>query len=384
MEQEFSLKKGWKIFSYIASSLFFIGSILAFYFAFAERKPELVFIYIPILLFSVYFLMATIKCKIVISDYKIMDVGVFTTKQLFIEEIKGYGDDGQNITVFSRIKGKKKILIGGYKKLEGCNELLFWLNHNLKDITQDERMAEALEINNNPDFGITYEQRENRFKVAKRISRGYNILSVGFIVGAYFSWNAHHLFTLLMLLYPFFGVLILFLNKGIIKIETRPNSNYPNISMGLIFSSFFMLIRSIVGYQINDYHNFWGPCLLVGVVLFALLNKTNVRPSGAIDKGQILAIILITSAYAYGGPVIVNCDFDASVNAVVPVTILDQHKLSGKITTYILTVGPWGKHTQSNDVDVSRSLYQEVSPGDRVNVNIKRGSLRIPWFYISR
>jgi hypothetical protein len=385
MEQEFGLKQGWKIFLYITGAIFFIGSLLAFYFSLVEHAPLLVVIYIPILLFSIYFLLGARKCKIIISDYKIVDVGVFTTKQLHIEEVKGYKNDGQNLIIVPYTRRNKPIRIAGYNQLADHDQLLFWVDVHFEDIALSEYHAEIHEINNNPEFGITDEDRESRFKKAKWISRSYNILSVFFVVGVYlFGAENSHLFNVPMLVYPFIGILLLFLNKGVIKIETKEKSRYPYIGIGLILSSMSIVIKAIMSYQITDYHNFWIPCVVVGAILFALLNKVNVKASGAIDKNQILMIILITSACAYGVPVIVNCDFDTSAATVAPVTILDQHKLTGKITTYVLTVGPWGTHTEANDVDVSQWLYSEVSPGDKVNVNIKRGSLKIPWFYISR
>ena len=52
------------------------------------------------------------------------------------------------------------------------------------------------------------------------------------------------------------------------------------------------------------------------------------------------------------------------------------------MTTYKLTVGPWGPFTGDNDVQVWEELYERAQPGERICVYLSDGSLGWQWYWV--
>lgn len=382
MEQEFGLSRGWKIFSYIASGIFVIVAIGMSYGVFVDGKPVLLAFSIPLFLGSVYMLISTRKYKLTVSDSQITETGVFTTIVIQRTDIDGFKIDGNILTVLPRQKGDKKIRINGYQYLENHHRLINWLNYQFDELGHKEYVKETEEILSNPDFGFTDEEKAAKFKKARLVARVYNIISFGFLITPYIDDSI--VLHIIMLIYPFVGILLLYLNNGIIRMDTRGKTNYPYITFGLIIPSLCLTIIAFNTYEVLGYANIWIPVLVIGAVLFVLLSEANKKILGEKYKSQFLSIIIVIVFYVFGASVVINCDFDRSAPINTTAKVVKQFKTTGKIITYSLTLSPWGSRQRDEDVNIPGLLYHRISPGDTVQVNVKKGFLRIPWFYISK
>ncbi|MFC0517516.1 hypothetical protein ACFFGT_25110 [Mucilaginibacter angelicae] len=382
MEQEFGLARGWKIFSYVASVLFVIVAIGMSYGVLADGKPVLLAFSIPLFFGSVYMLISTRKYKLTVSDSQIAETGVFTTIVIQRTDIEGFKIDGNILTVLPRQKGQKKIRINGYQYLENNHRLINWLNYQFDELNERAYVKETEEILSNPDFGFTDQEKAARFKQARLVARIYNIISFGFLITPYIDGSI--VLNTIMLIYPFAGILLLFLYNGIIRMDTRGKTNYPYITFGLIMPSLCLTIIAFNTYEVLGYANIWIPVLVIGAVLFVLLNEANKKALGEKYKSQFLPIIMVIVFYVFGAAVIINCDFDRSAPVSTTAKVVKQFKTTGKIVTYSLTLSPWGIRQHNEDVNIPGSLYHNIAPGDIVQVNVKKGFLRIPWFYISK
>jgi hypothetical protein len=337
MEQEFGLARGWKIFSYIASALFIFVAIGMSYGVFADGKPVLLAFSIPLFFGSVYMLISTWKYKLTVSDSQITETGVFTTIVIQRADIEGFKIDGNILTVLPRQKGEKKIRINGYQYLENNHRLINWLNYQFDELNEKAYAKETEEILSNPDFGFTHAEKATAFKQARLMARIYNLISFGFITTLYL--NGSIILNAIMLIYPFIGILILFLNRGTVQLDTPSKSNYPNIGFGLVMPPLFLTILALIRYEILNSANIWVPALVIGAVLFGLFIQVNKNAGGEVYRGQFLIVIIIIVCYAFGGTVIINCDFDRSVPVTATAKVVKQFKTTGKVNTYSLTLG---------------------------------------------
>ncbi|QEM08823.1 hypothetical protein [Mucilaginibacter rubeus] len=382
MEQEFSLARGWKIFCYIACVLFIAAAVGMSYGVLIEGKPVLLAYSIPFFIWSVYMLIRIWKYKLIISDRQITEIHAFTTIVIHRTDIEAFRIDGNILTIFPRQKGQKKIRINGYRYLGNYRGLINWLSYQFNELNHLAYVKETQEILANPDFGFTTGEKAVKFKRARLITRVYNVISFGFIATPYIDGNIT--VNSIMLIYPFVGILILFLNRGVILLDTTAKSNHPNIGLGLVMPPLCMAIIVLLRYEVLDYARVWMPALVIGAVLFGLFSRVNKNTAGETYKSQYILIVIIIACYAFGGTIIINCDLDRSVPAITTAKVESQFKTTEKVTTYTLTLGPWGHRKQNEDVDIPGSLYKTISPGDIVNVNVKKGFFNIPWFYISR
>lgn len=383
MKQEFGFTWGWKIFSYTASAIFAIVGVGMSCVVVASGQPVLLLISIPLFFAAVYMLISTGKYKLTITENEIFETGIFTTIVIHITDIDSFKIDGKTLTIRPRQNGQKRIRINGYQYLENNELLISWLYSGFDDFNQKAYIKETEEIRNNADFGVTDEEKAATFKRARLIAQVYNALSVGFLAAPFI--NTHLWLNTTMLLYPFVGVLLLFLHKGVIRMEsTGKTTNYPYISLGLIMPSLCLAAVTFTRYEVISYANLWIPVLVIGVILFVLLNEANKKSFGDAYKSQFVHIVIIIVFYVFGSAVIINCDFDRSVPTIATAKVIKQFKTTNKITTYSLTLSPWGDRRQPEDVLVTTSVYKQVSPGEVVRVNIKSGFFKMPWFYVEK
>jgi hypothetical protein len=82
----------------------------------------------------------------------------------------------------------------------------------------------------------------------------------------------------------------------------------------------------------------------------------------------------------------VNCVFDRSEPAVFPTEVIGRSEHRGRkgSRSYYVHVAPWGHHRDTESIRVSASEYAAVQEGDSVDIDLKKGLLGIPWYYMVR
>jgi hypothetical protein len=125
----------------------------------------------------------------------------------------------------------------------------------------------------------------------------------------------------------------------------------------------------------------WKPVLvatLLGLIIFAFILAATDHWK---RRSSFIAAVLLSSAYAYGAPIMINGLLDRSEAKVYPVKVLAKHvSRSRKSTTYYLEITPWGPIFQNDNVNVTGSLYRQVRVGKNVCVTLHSGALGVPWF----
>jgi hypothetical protein len=90
---------------------------------------------------------------------------------------------------------------------------------------------------------------------------------------------------------------------------------------------------------------------------------------------------LLTCAYGYGTGLQISVLADRSTPREYQVKVLDKHvSESSHVTSWYLTVEPWGPVPQRDDVRVSEAQYQRTRNGDTLCVLLRSGALQIAWY----
>jgi hypothetical protein len=49
---------------------------------------------------------------------------------------------------------------------------------------------------------------------------------------------------------------------------------------------------------------------------------------------------------------------------------------------YYVKVTPWGHHYDKEEISIPKSQYDEIQIGQTLNIDLKQGLFKIPWYYI--
>jgi len=384
MQTEYTTSIGYKIF-YSAAGLAVTGAGLFFYF-YPGKAGQLLTLLIPLLFVAsgLLIIVNQFKRKIIITDNSIISVNVFKSKELPFDHIKGVRMGEKLMKIVPDQPAYLQISISDYISLGDSDGLIAWLTTNFKDLDAVELEQEKEKILNDTNLGFTEEDRKERISLTKGIAVAYNIvgMALGFI--AIFIKDSY-LAALLMLIYPLCGIVVMVTSRGLTKfLSNSKRSGYFFIILGFVMPIFIMLFKSLVDYNLFNYGHLWLPMAISAGVLFLMLVTLGINRSAESVNGQAVFMLIIAVIYGFGSSVQVNCVFDKSDPQPFKSTILGRKVEHSKGAHYHLILTPWEPGQKQQDVEVSRSFYQNHADGSLVNIDMKKGTLNIPWFYITK
>ena len=385
---EFRIAKGWRIFIYVCSppliGLFvYLGVITVIT---DEFNLTVALILIPVSLggiaLFVYGLMEALKGKFIILSNSVSNKGVLQTRTLEFHEIKGFRTDSNYIHIISNNNEKKSIRTSTY--IEKSSQIIEWLAANFLELDSHEAIEEEKQILASDEFGINEQSREYRLSEARRVATYINFIGGCVGVWMWFYPRPYLVSVSIGMTLPLIALGSLFVYRGLIRFDERKNSAYPSIIYGFIAPSGALAIRAIMDYEILSYKDLWitvGVSSILLTVLFLVITK-EVKFSKILDYITAFSLAGMIFAYSFGTYVILNCLFDKSTPEVFRTEVIDKEIDSGRSTTYYLKLDPWAPGMQQEKVSVTKDEYVVTDKGDSVDIYLKRGLLKTPWFYV--
>ena len=389
MRMEYRIAKGWKIFIWICLPLFMALFGWLGIMPYTEEKFNLTvaLILTPISV-GLEFLMIlglidTRKTKFIIEDDKIINIGIFKTKVLEFQNIKGFKVDQNYLYYLPVNENDKKIKISTYVGKFG--ELRAWSEQKFKNLDLEEFVNEEKEILENDEYGRTQEEREYKLARAKKTTKTLNTISWIVALSTWFYPHFYQVQILLCGILPIIGLIVYKTSNGLIRLDEKPNSAHPNILSTLFIPSCALMIRALMDFTIFDYSNLWKPAIVIFFV-FGLLVLKGSKVEYNFKKGvtylAILGMLMFGGMYAYGLLITTNVAFDESQPTVYKAKVLDKHTSSGKTTTYYLKLSEWGPQKEIDDVSVAKDIYKSKEIGDTAIVYFNNGLYKIPYYIV--
>lgn len=250
----------------------------------------------------------------------------------------------------------------------------------LPDLDQADHEAAQQEILGNSEIGATPADRLAAATNAKRLATLMAFLACTAGAWGWFYPKPYWLVVGLLLILPWLAVAITMRSGGLFRIDARNNDPHPHLAIPFLAPGLVLTIRAV-----NDVHLLeWRTALYVSIcVAFALAAMTIIADrSLKKEKASMFAIILLTTFYGYGASMEANVIFDRGVPTVYSAQVLGKKTLSGKSTSYKLTLTPWGPKREPDEVSVSRKWYELLRPGDTVCPVLHEGALHIRWYRV--
>jgi hypothetical protein len=386
---EFRIAKGWRIFIYIVSlpliALFVFVGILPF-----KSEPFNLTILLLLLPISVgaitlfaFGLVQTIIERFTIGDDYFSLKGLFGTRILSFSEIKGFRSDDKYIRIVPLESSKKPMKISSYVERHG--DIIIWLSDNFPDIDQLEIAQEEERILQNEELGITNESREHKLIEARTVSKYINVIGTAIFIWLVFIPKPYIICLSVGIIFPIAIIPVLYFYGGLIKMDEKKNSAYPSIIYGFVLTSVGLMIRSLFDYDIM-YSKLWvftGSIALI-LLVFILIGSQEFHLKKIIDYLTILSLGLLVYGYSYGAYVVSNCLFDETKPQNFKTHVVEKEISTGQVNSYYLKLKPCGPSEQINKVSVGKSIYNETTIGDSVNLYLKNGLFKTSWFYVEK
>lgn len=225
-------------------------------------------------------------------------------------------------------------------------------------------------------------------KKAKTLSSYLN--NVGLLLGLWlliYPYPYEILITI-SLLYPFAALFLYYKYKGIITLEddskSKVDPKHPTLLSALVMPALGVTFRMLSDYEPVSYANCLWPIILIFIVLvlIVLLIQRPLSYKVKLWSKINVNVLLFIIPFSYGSCIAINCLYDQSAPKIYRATVLNKRSSHGKRTTYYLKLDKWGTRNEPEDVSVSESRFNATSIDQVMHVNVKKGALGIPWFYV--
>jgi len=333
------------------------------------------------LLCSILIIVSVIRRSIVITTQTITATSLFSRKELRLDQIKGCRIEPKIIYIEPMTEDNPSIRIGNYIDFKNSEQLAAWCRENLKDLNAQDLEKERNEAINNPDLGPTELERTRTLKKSRNLA--YTYVGLGIFLSGIMFFSPSATGIVLLLIYPVLGIVVMATSKGTIKfLSNTKRSISKHIEIGIAIPGFLLLITSTTAYHVVEINQLLLPAITVSAILFLLLYKTGINRSMGSIAGQAFFMAVCASVYGFGSIRQINCGFDQSKTKVYEATVTHRRISSGRSTSYYLRLTPWGPVVNEQETEVRRNFYNKTEVGDTVQVNLKKGLLNIPWYFI--
>jgi hypothetical protein len=321
------------------------------------------------------------KSRLIFGEDAITQVSIWKEKVLPYSQVKGFTHNDKFLYIIPINDSHPKIKVSSYT--ENFEDLKTELAGRFTDLDHERYIREEMELLQNEALGTTAEEREIMVQKARKTARLFNILGIADAIWLLVFPAPYELCIDCSILLTAAGFYILYKYRGIIRINEIPKSAYPNITYVLFLSSLGLMVRALSDYNLFRYGLLIALTVPGGILLTVLLwyCSGNLKDRSLMIKSAYYIVIL--SAFFYGACVQINALQDKSPGRIYFSRILDKRISRGKITTYYLSLTPWGPQKKRDDVEVSKNLYRETSTGETVRVHFRKGYLGFRWFYVT-
>lgn len=391
MHKEYKVSKGKALFVYITSPILLALFIWIIIILFEEGGISTMrfFVTIPYVIVGItliiFSVIKTIKNKIIITDDRIISINMFSKKELKFNEIMGFKGNLSYIFVIPYDSKLKTINIS--KSLSGHIEIYEWLSKEFSDIDSINATNETQEILNDKTKGWRKEINEEKLKLAKRIAKTIERLSMAATCWVIFYPKPYELSIVITLAIPIIAILAIRLSNGFIRLTESEGNVYPIIFYAFLFPAIGLFIRINREYDILEYTNVFGPMILITLTLLTVLLLSN-KDYKLKTKSEFLVFFLLSFfifMYSFSVVIFNNCFYDHSEPDKYKANVINKNTEPVKFyLLFNIELSTNLKHNYGNDnIYVSSETYKSINIGDDVVVNLNKGSFNIPWLTVT-
>lgn len=377
---EYGMKTWQKIF-YILLGMLLIGvaAIGCVTYAYAQQT-HLPVLLVPLMFLAmgIYTIALAARSMVIIEGTRIQVQSAFRERSAEVSGIEGFRTFSTRygrVLQFRLKDGLGTINVPGY--FDTDDYFRKW-TEQVTDLDQSGRHAILDEISREESLGATPEERLKALTTAKTWGIFLLIVAIATDIGLFVPDLVPRLpLVLILALIPVIAILLV-LRSPLLYTVFKPKAD-PRAELGyaLLACSLGLLIP-VAGLHLVSLQ----PLLLVivPVSLAYCAALFNTVQKNAISAGIPVVLLMLACAYSYCLGVAADTLEDAAQVTRYTTSVAGKHTSSGRSTSYILVLAPWGPVQSANQINVSRSTYRQTEIGDQVCLDLHPGTLKAPWY----
>lgn len=327
--------------------------------------------------------LAGLANRIIIEPGYVEKRSVWGVNRLAVADLAGYRADPAEdgcIVLEPRKHGLLRISIP-VKVLARHPAYADWLAQ-LENLDAAEFEAAQADIEQDPAFGATVEQRNARLTQLRRLCWLLNFTGVA-VTGWAIVWpEPYWIAVLAAAACPALAVLASLLKPAWFRLLTDENSPAPNLMGLLLPPAGALAFRAAEDVQLVRAWPAVAAAAVAGGALVALLQA--LKPGKPAPWRERLMLWLIASvpaaAYAFGVLVLANVHFDSAAPERTPQRV-ERMTAAAHEGAFELSLAPWS--AQHGTVEVGGRFYRSVQAGGGVCIDRYRGALGLGWWRVT-
>jgi hypothetical protein len=387
MQGTYRIAKGWRIFIYIFAPILMVSFLSTIFFIFTAEgvspfiAPLLAMGALVMTCLFAYGLIDTIQSRFIIGNDHVTSINPLASRTLKFEDVLGYKIERNGIYIIPKNAQHKKIKTSTY--LEKADQITAWLASTFTDLNKQEFADQEKSILNDDALGLSQQAREHRLAEARRIAKITN--AVGFVL---FFWMTFYpiFYTIVLIIgiaYPVVIIILLYLYRGLLRVDERKNNAYPSVATGFIMAGLSLTLRGLFDYNILEFSQLWITTGTFAVLLIILILIATKLPTfkSAQDYFVIFTLMILAYSYSFGAYTVSNCLFDSSSPQYYKTSIIQKEISKGRSTTYYIIVTSWHDAEKIEKVTINSEEYNLTSIGDEIAIAEMKGFFGTPWYF---
>jgi len=333
-----------------------------------------------LIIFSLYELLTKIQFCVETSPQKIRIIGIFGAREFDKSEIEGYRTGTMRSGPVPRfyLKGTgRKISLN--LNVQQRTEIQEWFEKNLNNLDNVDAQNELKEALSDDRLGSNEDEKRENLKKGQKIVAYLSVLGLAVTFWCMIWPHPYEVLYPVLILIPTIAIFLPLFFPGSIKFIVKLKTVYGTSFLIYPFAVPFLLIRATTDWKILDTQNFWMPfgiSTFITLILLLLFSGNNQK-----DIKTFLTALVICAAYSAGTILSLNSLLDKSTPVTYPSVVIHKYSHTSRNTTdYYVTLSPWGPVTAAKEIEVNREVYNEQSTGASVEVSLKEGFFKIPWY----
>jgi hypothetical protein len=337
------------------------------------RAPLLIIV-AAIGLLGPYSVMAAFRYTVTLFDDRIEVRGVWRTKFMLREEIRGLREPWPSRIVFYS-KPPARNRLGVSLRFREDREWIGW-TYSLPDLDREDRKKSCGEIRRNTKLGATAGQRMSSAARGRRLANTIHLIAWLLFARASFYPRPYTLVIGLLVALPVIALYIAHRSRGLFRLDVCRNDAHPSLAGAFIVPILALAVRAVVDYTIIDERLTAEFSLVLGL-LFCVAVASADRPL----RLRLALPLLFALLFGYGVVIEANALLGSAVAAGYNVPVQIKSVPRGKSARYEVTLPPWGDEGGSNALSIELE-DDAFLPGDIVCLSVRRGALGIRWYHV--
>ena len=327
---------------------------------------------------GIYLISLAMRSRVAIDGNRIEIRGAFTERSAELSEIRGYrtisSRNGKHTQIYLN-NGRKSLTLSNLFDRDGAFDAWF---RKMPDLDRTDRDALLNKISQDQSLGATPQDRLDALSRAKTNSMLALAIAGAAAVAANWGISALYLtFAVVLVLVPIALAVMVHRAPLLYTVFRRKDDPRAELLYALIVCSFGLLIRAR-GIRFVSLHSV-GVAMAFMVVAYLAAFYHSLFESSTPSR-TFFALLLFGMLYGWGLVATADAVGDESTPTHYVVRVLRKHYTTGRSRSYYLELEPWGPIQTSNNLGVSKTVYDKAQQGDQVCIDLRPGRLSVPWY----